>query len=83
MIRGKDVVWVVWEGRGMKGRLKLYFSVSDDLWGWWDSCAKPTLRWVFRRPSEVGRIRGRSPRYVGFQATLGQRSKAALMRRLV
>ena len=31
MIRGKDVVWVVWEGRGMKGRLKLYFSVSDDL----------------------------------------------------
>ena len=81
MIRGRDVVWVVWEEMGMKGRLKVGFQTTFlYLWG---SCAKPTLRWVFRRPSEVGRIRVRSPRYVGFQTTLGQRSKAALMRRLV
>ena len=61
MIRGKDVVWVVWEGRGMKGRLKVGFQTTFGICG----------------------VRGRSPRYVGFQTTLGQRSKAALMRRLV
>ena len=34
MIRGKDVVWVVWEGRGMKGRLKVGFQTTFlYLWG--------------------------------------------------
>ena len=42
MIRGKDVVWVVWEGRGMKGRLKVSFQTT--FWYLCSSWAKPTLR---------------------------------------
>ena len=45
MIRGKDVVWVVWEERGMKGRLKVGFQTTFlYLWGSW---VKPTLRVVW------------------------------------
>ena len=45
MIRGKDVVWVVWEGRGMKGRLKVGFQTT--FWYLCSSWAKPTLRVVW------------------------------------
>ncbi|UNV85146.1 MULTISPECIES: hypothetical protein [Neisseria] len=45
MIRGRDVVWVVWEEMGMKGRLKVGFQTTFlYLWGSW---VKPTLRVVW------------------------------------
>ncbi|EET44251.1 hypothetical protein NEISICOT_01974 [Neisseria sicca ATCC 29256] len=56
MIRGKDVVWVVWEGRGMKGRLKVGFQTT--FWYLCSSWAKPTLRvvWFQRRMEIWGRL---------------------------
>ena len=45
MIRGKDVVWVVWEERGMKGRLKVGFQTT--FLYLCSSWAKPTLRVVW------------------------------------